>query len=312
MRRFAMLGLALTLAGCGYNTWWNAPLTPGYQPYAPRGDAENLREVKGAQCRAAAVDAAAGRCVAWPAASDADAAGAGATGDDAAAGASGAGLAAEPWRGAAGDDGDAAQSPPQVSPQVSHGSSTPPGSNQPGLAPLPAVPPAVAAECPGRAAAGAPAHGQAVQTPSGTGVTTGGTQGYQTLTMPGGGSAIVVPNGNGTSTVIKSDGTIETISDEARRRSEAHGRHRQAPDDPVFRLAARARRHGGGGSCRCRRVWRRSATWWSIWRRAAPGYAAAFANRRSVRCAVNQEFAPATAALHPGDEVAFFPPVTGG
>jgi len=27
---------------------------------------------------------------------------------------------------------------------------------------------------------------------------------------------------------------------------------------------------------------------------------------------VNQEFAPATAAVHPGDEVAFFPPVTGG
>jgi molybdopterin synthase sulfur carrier subunit len=43
-----------------------------------------------------------------------------------------------------------------------------------------------------------------------------------------------------------------------------------------------------------------------------PGYAAAFANRRSVRCAVNQEFAPVSAPLHPGDEVAFFPPVTGG
>jgi len=42
------------------------------------------------------------------------------------------------------------------------------------------------------------------------------------------------------------------------------------------------------------------------------GYAAAFANRRAVRCAVNQEFAPTTAAVHPGDEVAFFPPVTGG
>lgn len=43
-----------------------------------------------------------------------------------------------------------------------------------------------------------------------------------------------------------------------------------------------------------------------------PGYAAAFANRRAVRCAVNQEFAPPSAVLHPGDEVAFFPPVTGG
>jgi molybdopterin synthase sulfur carrier subunit len=42
------------------------------------------------------------------------------------------------------------------------------------------------------------------------------------------------------------------------------------------------------------------------------GYAAAFANTRSVRCAVNQEFADASAAIAPGDEIAFFPPVTGG
>lgn len=42
------------------------------------------------------------------------------------------------------------------------------------------------------------------------------------------------------------------------------------------------------------------------------GYAAAFANRRAVRCAINQEFAPTGALVRPGDEVAFFPPVTGG
>lgn len=42
------------------------------------------------------------------------------------------------------------------------------------------------------------------------------------------------------------------------------------------------------------------------------GYAAAFANRRAIRCAINQEFTPAAASVHPGDEVAFFPPVTGG
>jgi sulfur-carrier protein len=46
-------------------------------------------------------------------------------------------------------------------------------------------------------------------------------------------------------------------------------------------------------------------------RRGAP-YAAAFANRRAVRCAINQEFAPTSASVHGGDEVAFFPPVTGG
>jgi len=42
------------------------------------------------------------------------------------------------------------------------------------------------------------------------------------------------------------------------------------------------------------------------------GHASAFANRRSVRCAVNQEFADPATRVGPGDEVAFFPPVTGG
>jgi molybdopterin converting factor subunit 1 len=42
------------------------------------------------------------------------------------------------------------------------------------------------------------------------------------------------------------------------------------------------------------------------------GYAAAFTTQRSVRCAVNQEFAAPEAAVAPGDEIAFFPPVTGG
>ena len=42
------------------------------------------------------------------------------------------------------------------------------------------------------------------------------------------------------------------------------------------------------------------------------GYAAAFSNRRTVRCAVNQEFADPSAPVGPGDEIAFFPPVTGG
>jgi sulfur-carrier protein len=46
--------------------------------------------------------------------------------------------------------------------------------------------------------------------------------------------------------------------------------------------------------------------------RRSPGHASAFANRRAVRCAVNQEFADSAARIGPGDEVAFFPPVTGG
>ena len=52
--------------------------------------------------------------------------------------------------------------------------------------------------------------GRVVNTPSGPGVTSGGTSGYQTLTTPQG-QAVIVPNGNGTSTVIHSDGRVETI-----------------------------------------------------------------------------------------------------
>jgi molybdopterin converting factor subunit 1 len=42
------------------------------------------------------------------------------------------------------------------------------------------------------------------------------------------------------------------------------------------------------------------------------GHAAAFADPRQVRAAVNQDFAPPGHPVQPGDEVAFFPPVTGG
>lgn len=41
-------------------------------------------------------------------------------------------------------------------------------------------------------------------------------------------------------------------------------------------------------------------------------HATAFAPNRKVRCAVNQEFASPETPVHPGDEIGFFPPVTGG
>ena len=37
-----------------------------------------------------------------------------------------------------------------------------------------------------------------------------------------------------------------------------------------------------------------------------------FADEQRVLAAVNQEMAPAGQALRPGDEIGFFPPVTGG
>ncbi len=44
----------------------------------------------------------------------------------------------------------------------------------------------------------------------------------------------------------------------------------------------------------------------------SPAHAAAFANPRQVRAAVNQDFATPDAPVAANDEVAFFPPVTGG
>ena len=41
-------------------------------------------------------------------------------------------------------------------------------------------------------------------------------------------------------------------------------------------------------------------------------HASAFAHAGLVRAAVNQDFADRATPVRPGDEVAFFPPVTGG
>lgn len=50
-----------------------------------------------------------------------------------------------------------------------------------------------------------------------------------------------------------------------------------------------------------------------VWLRArSPGHAAAFADPKQIRAAVNQEFATPDQAVAAGDEIAFFPPVTGG
>jgi molybdopterin synthase sulfur carrier subunit len=47
-------------------------------------------------------------------------------------------------------------------------------------------------------------------------------------------------------------------------------------------------------------------------RARGPEYDGAFRDLTALRCAVNQEHAGFEAAIAPGDEVAFFPPVTGG
>ena len=42
------------------------------------------------------------------------------------------------------------------------------------------------------------------------------------------------------------------------------------------------------------------------------GYPTAFADIRAIRAAVNQDYVPLEHPVKPGDEIAFFPPVTGG
>ena len=88
------------------------------------------------------------------------------------------------------------------------GSSTPPGSNQPGATPPSAVnpPPRLPSSTPGPGP-----QGTVVQTPRGPAVDAGGTSGYRQLTTPGGPGAIMVPNGNGTSTIINPNGTVQTV-----------------------------------------------------------------------------------------------------
>lgn len=44
----------------------------------------------------------------------------------------------------------------------------------------------------------------------------------------------------------------------------------------------------------------------------SPGHAQAFAHNDTIRAAINQTFATSDQAIAEGDEIAFFPPVTGG
>ena len=88
------------------------------------------------------------------------------------------------------------------------GSSTPPGSVSPGadkLGPIGVQP------APPSSAGGQGPAGGIVNTPQGPAVDTGGTSGYRQLNTPRGPGAIMVPNGNGTSTIINPDGSVQTV-----------------------------------------------------------------------------------------------------
>lgn len=200
MRRIAFTCLCLALSGCGFNTWSDLPFTTGSNPNMPVGNSENMRRVQGEQVEAAPLTPEPGDI--WPGPLPAAP-----TLQDLERQGTPSGVE-RPVPGSPLSQGQQPNPPSAPPPPPRRGSSTAPPASQPGLAPLPAPsPPApVNTTPPARNPAG-----QVYTTPQGPGVTGGGTSGYQTLTLPGGGSAIVVPNGNGTSTIIHPDGRIETV-----------------------------------------------------------------------------------------------------
>jgi hypothetical protein len=211
MRRIASLRLMLTLStlalgGCGgYNTWSGLPFTTGNNPNQPVTDSENMRRVMGQQVEVSSLGPEPGDI--WPGPLQPSP-----TLQDLEQG----GLTGQPEQPVPGSPqsrNPQSANPSasrQVSPQPARGSSTSPGSNQPplSLTPAPTVGTPSALVQPAQPS---PA-GQSYQTPRGSEVTTGGGTNYQTTVSPGGGSSIVVPNGNGTSTIIHSDGRIETVT----------------------------------------------------------------------------------------------------
>ncbi len=198
MRRIAFTCLCLALPGCGYNTWWNPPFTSGSNPNFPAGDSENMRRVMGEQVDSPMLTPEPGDI--WPGPLPPE---------PTLQELEQQGLQTAPEQPVPGSPQFQGTQPPNLPPPpASRGSSTPPGTSQPGPTPLPAPTPPRPTDTtpPARNPAG-----QVYTTPQGPAVSGGGTSGYQTITPPGGGSAIVVPNGNGTSTIIHSDGRIETV-----------------------------------------------------------------------------------------------------
>lgn len=202
MLTMSMLALStIPLSGCGYNTWWNPPFTTGSNPNQPNTESENMNRVMGKHVDVAPLtpepgDIWPGPLPPSPTLQDLEQTG---------------GLTTQPEQPVPGSpNARGTQSNAQLPPGPAHGSSTPPNGGQLQLN-TPPVTPNTAPSATVTPTPRGPA-GQVYQTPRGSDVTTGGGSNYQTTVTPGGGSAIVVPNGNGTSTIIHSDGRIETVT----------------------------------------------------------------------------------------------------
>lgn len=104
---------------------------------------------------------------------------------------------------------------PPIDSVVPRGSSTPPPAVLPipgaSMAPPPPPPSAIAPGVPAAPGSPTPPRSRVLQTPGGPATTSIGTNGVETYTLPSGRTGIVMPNANGTLTLIGPDGTTSTI-----------------------------------------------------------------------------------------------------
>lgn len=181
MRRLVLLGCCIALSGCDFPEWHHLPFTAGTDRYLPTGNSENLLRAQGLPVAVQPLTTEPGNV--WPPPP-----------------------AAEPTLELLEQEGGQLPNeavPPPVPAQ--RGSSTPPPMPAPPPTSIPAIPPVAAPNAP------AVPPPPVVNTPSGPAAVSGGGGGYRTVTLPNGTTGIVVPNGNGTSTVIYSNGQVQTI-----------------------------------------------------------------------------------------------------
>jgi hypothetical protein len=199
MRRLTPLLLLAGLTGCtGFGEFMDHTFSnPGRNPNLPMADSENVRRVRGLDPAIQTLEVEPGNV--WPKFDTRDPTLADVANNPGREDARG----FEPTTVPGGRPG----LPAGRQPVPARGSSTPPGSVQPenSAIPSPNLPPA-----PPTGNAPRPPGG-VVNTPQGPAVDSGGTNGYRQLNTPAGPGAIVVPNGNGTSTVINPNGTVQTI-----------------------------------------------------------------------------------------------------
>ena len=208
MRRTALsatiIGLPMVLSGCtGFGTFLDHTFSvPGTNPNLPMTDSENVRRVLGQSPDPTPLQPEAGNV--WPGPERPEP-----TLEDIERN-----PGAEDQRGFGPTTVPGAKSGAPAGRQPRpRGSSTPPPnlddstevgpSAGPGIPPLP-QPPRGSVSGPGPL-------GRIIQTPSGPAVDSGGTSSYRTLTTPQGPGAILVPNSNGTSTIINPNGSIQTV-----------------------------------------------------------------------------------------------------